>query len=65
MVIPEVLFLCMIEVIIFLLSAMICFIVANARFIHSTILWEITGYITCVAVACIVLAVFVYRKSKR
>ena len=64
-VIPEVLFLCMIEVIIFLLSAMICFIAANVRFIHSTILWEITGYIICIAVACIVLTVFVCRKSKR
>ena len=64
-VIPCVLFLCMIEVIIFFLSAMICFIAANARFIHSTILWEITGYITCVTVACIVLTVFLCRKSKR
>ena len=64
-VIPEVLFLCMIEVIIFLLSAMICFIAANVRFIHSTILWEITGCITCIAVACIVLTVFVCRKPKR
>lgn len=64
-VIPEVLFLCMIEVIIFLLFAMISFIIANVRFIHSTILWEITGYITCVTVVFIVLTVFVYRKSKR
>ena len=64
-VISGVLFLCMIEVIIFLLSAMICFIAANVRFIHSTILWEITGYITCIAVACIVLTVFVCRKPTR
>ena len=64
-VIPCVLFLCMIEVIIFLLFAMISFIVANVRFIHSTILWEITGYITCVTVVFIVLTVFVCRKSKR
>lgn len=64
-VIPGVLFLCMIEVIIFLLSAIVCFIAANVRFIHSTILWEITGYITCIAVACIVLTVFLCRKSKR
>ena len=64
-VIPEVLFLCMIEVIIFLLFAMISFIVANVRFIHSGILWEIIGYIICVIVVFIVLTVFVYRKSKR
>ena len=64
-VIPEVLFLCMIEVIIFLLFAMISFIAANARFIHGTILWEITDYITCVTVACIVLTVFVCRNSRK
>ena len=64
-VIPWVLFLCMIEVIIFLLFAMISFIVANVRFIHSTVLWEIIGYIICVIVVFIVLTVFVYRKSKR
>lgn len=64
-VIPEVLFLCMIEVIIFLLFAMISFIVANVRFIHSTILWEITGYIICVTVVLIVLTVLMCRKSKR
>ena len=65
MVIPWVLFLCMIEVIIFLLFAMISFIVANVRFIHSTVLWEIIGYIICVIVVFIVLTVFVCRKSKR
>lgn len=64
-VIPGVLFLCMIEVIIFLLSAMICFIAANVRFIHSTILWEIIGYITCVTVVFIVLTVLMCRQSKR
>lgn len=64
-VIPWVLFLCMIEVIIFLLFAMISFIVANVRFIHSTILWEIIGYIICVIVVFIVLTVFLCRKSRR
>ena len=64
-VIPGVLFLCMTEVTVFLLAAIVCFIAANVRFIHSTILWEITGYIICIAVACIVLTVFVCRKPKR
>ena len=64
-VIPGVLFLCMVEVTVFLLAAVVCFIAANARFIHSTILWEITGYITCIAVACIVLTVFVCRNSRK
>ena len=64
-VIPWVLFLCMIEVIIFLLFAMISFIVANVRFIHSAILWEITGYIICVTVVFIVLTVLMCRKPKR
>ena len=64
-VIPEVLFLCMIEVIIFLLFAMISFIAANVRFIHSGILWEIIGYIICVIVVFIVLTVLMCRKSKR
>lgn len=64
-VIPWVLFLCMAEVTVFLLAAVVCFIAANVRFIHSTILWEITGYITCIAVAYIVLTVFVCRNSRK
>lgn len=64
-VIPGVLFLGMVEVTVFLPAAVVCFIAANMRFIHSPILWEVIGYITCAIAVFIVLPVFVCRRSKR
>ena len=51
-VIPGVLFLCMAGVTVFPSVATVCFMAANARFVHGTILWKITGYITCAIVSC-------------
>ena len=58
-------FWCMIETVIFLLAAFICTCMANARFIHSVILWKVLGYTAGFLVLCIGLTVFVCHKLKQ
>lgn len=64
-VIPGVLLLCMAGVTVFPPVATVCFMAANARFVHGTILWKITGYITCAIVSGIVLPFFMCRGLPR
>ena len=58
-------FWCMIEVIVFLLAAFICTCMANARFIHSVMLWKMLGGTAGFLVVCIALTVFTCRKLKQ
>lgn len=58
-------FWCMIETVIFLLAAFICTCMANARFIHSVMLWKVLGYTAGFLVLCIGLTVFVCHKLKQ
>lgn len=58
-------FWCMVEVVIFLLAAFICTCMANARFIHSVMLWKVLGYTAGFLVLCIGLTVFVCHKLKQ
>lgn len=58
-------FWCMIETVIFLLAAFICTCMANARFIHSVMLWKMNGYTAGFLVLCIGLTVFVCHKLKQ
>ena len=58
-------FWCMIEVIVSLLAAFACTCMANAKFIHSLMLWKVLGYTAGFLVVCIVLTVFTYHKLKR
>lgn len=64
-VIPGMLLLCMAGVTVFPPVASVCFMAANARFVHGTILWKITGYITCAIVSGIVLPFFMCRGLKK
>lgn len=57
-------FWCMVEVVIFLLAAFICTCMANARFIHSVMLWKVLGYTAGFLVLCIGLTIFTCRKLK-
>lgn len=65
MVISATAFWCMIEVIASLLAAFICTCMANARFIHSVMLWKVLGYTAGFLVLCIGLTVFVCHKLKQ
>lgn len=65
MVISATAFWCMIEVIVSLLAAFICTCMANARFIHSVMLWKVLGYTAGFLVVCVALTVFTYHKLKR
>ena len=58
-------FWCMIEVIVSLLAAFICTCMANARFIHSLLLWKTLGYSAGFLAVCIALTVFVCHKLKQ
>lgn len=58
-------FWCMIEVIIFLLAAFTGTCMANARFIHSVLLWKMLGYSAGFLILCIVLTVFTCRKLRQ
>ena len=64
-VIPGVLLLCMAGVTVFPPVASVCFMAANARFVHGTILWKIAGYITCAIVSGIVLPFLMCRGLKK
>ena len=57
-------FWCIVEVVIFLLAAFICTCMANARFIHSVMLWKVLGYTAGFLVLCIGLTIFTCRKLK-
>lgn len=63
-VISTIAFWCMVEVIVSLLFAFICTFMANARFIHSLMLWKILGYSAALLVICIALTIFICRKLK-
>lgn len=65
MVISATAFWCMIEVIVSLLAAFICTCMANARFIHSVMLWKVLGYTAGFLVVCVALTVFTYHNLKR
>ena len=58
-------FWCMIEMIIFLLAAFACICMANAKFIHSLMLWKVLGYTAGFFVVCVALTIFTYHKLKR
>lgn len=58
-------FWCMIETIIFLLTAFICICVANEHFIHDPMLWKILGYTATPLVVCIALTIFVCNKLRQ
>ena len=58
-------FWCMIEVIVSLLAAFICTCMANARFIHSVMLWKMLGGTAGFLVVCIALTVFTCHKLKQ
>ena len=58
-------FWCMIEVIVSLLAAFACVFMANARFIHSVMLWKVLGYSAGFLVVCVALTIFTYHKLKR
>ena len=58
-------FWCMVETVIFLLAAFICTCMANARFIHSVMLWKMLGYTAGFLALCIVLTIFTCRKLKQ
>lgn len=57
-------FWCMVEVIVSLLFAFICTCMANAKFIHSLMLWKILGYSAGLLVVCIALTIFICHKLK-
>lgn len=57
-------FWCMVEVIVSLLFAFICTFMANAKFIHSLMLWKILGYSAGLLAVCIALTIFICRKLK-
>ena len=57
-------FWCMVEVIVSLLFAFICTCMANARFIHSLMLWKILGYSAGLLAVCIALTIFICHKLK-
>lgn len=58
-------FWCMIEVIVSLLAAFVCICMANAKFIHSLMLWKVLGYTAGFLVVCLALTVLVCHKLKR
>ena len=58
-------FWCMIEVIVSLLAAFICTCMANARFIHSFMLWKMLGGTAGFLIICIALTVFTCHKLKQ
>lgn len=58
-------FWCMTEVIVSLLAAFACVFMANAKFIHSLMLWKVLGYSAGFLTVCIALTVFTYHKLKR
>lgn len=64
MVISATAFWCMIEVIVSFLAAFACVFMANAKFIHSLILWKILGYSAGLLAVCIALTIFICRKLK-
>lgn len=57
-------FWCMIEVIVSLLAAFACICMANARFIHSLMLWKVLGYTAGFLVVCVALTILTYHKLK-
>lgn len=57
-------FWCMVEVIVSLLFAFICTCMANAKFIHSLMLWKILGCSAGLLAVCIALTIFICRKLK-
>lgn len=65
MVISATAFWCMVEVIVSLLLAFICTCMANAKFIHSLMLWKILGYSAGLFVLSVTLTVFVCHKLKQ
>lgn len=65
MVISATAFWCMIDVIVSLSLAFILTFMANARFIHSLMLWKILGYSAALLVICIALTIFICHKLKR
>ena len=65
MVISATAFWCMIEVIVSLLLVFICTFMANARLIHSLMLWKILGCSAALLVICIALTIFICHKLKR
>lgn len=64
MVISATAFWCMIEVIVSLLAAFACTCMANAKFIHSLMLWKVLGCSAALLVICIALTIFICRKLK-
>lgn len=58
-------FWCLIEAVIFLLAAFICTCMANARFMHSVMLWKMLGGTAGFLALCIALTVFVCHKLKQ
>lgn len=65
MVISATAFWCMVEVIVSLLLVFICTCMANARLIHSLMLWKILGCSAALLVICIALTIFICHKLKR
>lgn len=57
-------FWCMMEAIVSLLAASACICMANAKFIHSLILWKVIGYSAGFLVLCIALTIFTCHKLK-
>lgn len=55
----------LIEAVIFLLAAFICTCMANARFMHSVMLWKMLGGTAGFLALCIALTVFVCHKLKQ
>ena len=58
-------FWCMVEIIISLTAAFICTCAANARLIHSALLWEMLGCAVAFLIVCVTLTIFICRKLKQ
>lgn len=58
-------FWCMVEAIISLAAAFVCTCAANARLIHSILLWEVLGCTAAFLVVCVTLTIFICRKLRR
>lgn len=57
-------FWCMVDVIVSLLFAFIFTFMANARLIHSLMLWKVLGCSSALLVICVALTIFICHKLK-
>ncbi len=60
--IPTTLFWCLIVLLLFLTSAVVCVFVANEHFLQSPLLWKILGYNAIFLIISLVLTIYICRK---